>query len=913
MGRGAWAGRAGLLLVAIGGAPDGPPRGGAPIALEVEFSGCSAVLAGPVCELPDDGALRIWVKAEEGARTAIAIDGRAIMTEATPIQGGALHRARVPAGARSLWVRAVRGGGEALFRLPLGAAMEAPILKKAEALRKQDKLAEAEALLVGLAGDPDARVRALAIGGLGRIDLARGNTEAAFTRLREAMRLHEAGGRISEERHDGLALFYALLYNGRRFGEAREVLASLKRLGGDHEGGDVTAAYYEGLLAYETGDLRTALRLVRRSEEAAERLGMDGNRIAYLQEEATVLQALGRDAEARAALLEAARLLPPNASPCKRADLLTNLGWNLLQDHGAAAGARALDPLEKALALGCPDRWSVANTLTNVALAELGRGHLDEARRSLEKARISHPDPDARIAVWWLDVEGRIALQLGEAEDALGAYERLAELASAAVLPVARWRAALGRAQALEALGRIELARAAYAEAERLLEDHSLLVPIDNGKESFLARFEEGARLRVDFLIDRAPAEAAAAARRARARALGALQWIDRLGALSPAERDRWDTAIAGYRREREAIDAEAAAARKLPADEVERSVAQRRERGAALAAELDAAIAAIGRPDTVERAGVDLPSPARGELFLIYYPVRRGWAGFAIREGETIARRIPDLDPAATAADLARASLDPFRDALAAARKVRFLPYGEIEAIDFHALPWNGEPLLAAVPVEYGADLPARSRSATSPPVSRALIVDDPRGDLPEARREAAAVGHVVGAWAGWQEESIEGARATHREVREALESRETRLFHYAGHGFFGGRDGWESGLPLGEDGWLTVSDILTLPRAPAEIVLSGCDTARRAGARVEGIGIGQAFLLAGSTSVVAATRPVADRLAARLMSAFYEASPGPAPAAALGAAERLRAAQLALRREEPGSDWASFRTLVP
>jgi hypothetical protein len=67
-------------------------------------------------------------------------------------------------------------------------------------------------------------------------------------------------------------------------------------------------------------------------------------------------------------------------------------------------------------------------------------------------------------------------------------------------------------------------------------------------------------------------------------------------------------------------------------------------------------------------------------------------------------------------------------------------------------------------------------------------------------------------------------------------------------------------------------------------------------------------AFLAAGADVVVAAVRPVADDVAARIVRGLY-ASLDPAR----DFAEALRRSELAEREAHPGSDWCAFRVLRP
>jgi CHAT domain-containing protein len=143
---------------------------------------------------------------------------------------------------------------------------------------------------------------------------------------------------------------------------------------------------------------------------------------------------------------------------------------------------------------------------------------------------------------------------------------------------------------------------------------------------------------------------------------------------------------------------------------------------------------------------------------------------------------------------------------------------------------------------------------------------------------------------------------------VLEALPN--ARLFHYAGHGVFAGFAGWDSELPLAESSRLTLGDVLSLRPPPAWVVLSSCDAGRSSEeAPGEGIGLANAFLLAGSRVVVAATRPVADLSTKDLMLELYHGwqSGEDLP-------HHLQRAQLACRRRDPSAAaWASFRLLVP
>jgi hypothetical protein len=825
-------------------------------------------------------------------------------------QGGAAFEVEVPPGAREISIRSAAGRA----RVMLVSLRSMPEVVEAERLRKGGDLEGAAQRLTGLLGDPDPARRGRAVAELARIHLARGRTADAIAGLGEAARLAAASGRLSDEFVARTALAFTLMYNGRRFAEARAELAHAAGQEGSiawaprHEG----MPYYEGLLAYETGDLRAALDGFRASRRRAERLGAGAYRWVALQMEANVLAELGRAVEGEATLCESERSIPAGDA-CARAQFLTNLGWHSFvaasarEQPGPVPGAeRALEEAARLYAGGgCAKPWAQANTLTNLALVAVDAADPAKARAHLAGARAAAgaSPPDAWITVWWQDLEGRIALSERRPAEAVEAYERLAGLARDAHLPAALWRAALGRALALEALGRDADAGVAYTEAETLLDSQQLLAPLGEGRETFLGRFDESGRQRVRFLLDRDAGAAAAAARRARARSLAALRWTERLAGLAPDERVRWDAALSVYRAERDALSSAAREDWRLPEDRLAEVREARRSRELEVAAALEKALAVLGRA-APEADGLALATPGDRELFLVYHPIPGGLAAFAMTGSGVQARRLSALAPRAGPAPLAEHLLAPFRAEIDAAARVRIIATGPLERIDFHALPWEGGLFFARVPVVYGVDRPGVAVARGAP--RDAVVVADPLADLAFARSEARSVAEQLAA-AGYRVRVLAGSSATRGAVREALESPETAVLHFAGHGVFAGPDGWASALPLAGDEALTVGDVLSLARVPREVVLAACDTAKSAGVHVAGLGIAQAFVIAGADAVVAAARPVGDRLAARMIAAFYR-DPG-----AVDPAERLRRAGLAVLDDDPGADAASFRLLVP
>ncbi|HEU4410626.1 MAG TPA: CHAT domain-containing protein [Polyangiaceae bacterium] len=905
-----------LCGLALGAALGCGPRSSAPPESEpkplegVLLSGCDAVVRGELCEFGEGAPLRVWSPRPIARWAALVAGAEAPLAapEGERVGEGVLYRVAPPAGARELrlWAGGPAGGVR-FARVALAPAPPPPALARARAQRGEGDLAGALATLREALGRTEGGERAALLSGLGRVELARGEWEGAERTLAEAAAGHEAAGRGSAAADDEVVRAFSLRTR-HHFAAARAALARVVALSGGYPEGLAEAAFHRALLASEAGDARAALREVADAQERFERVGLARQARIVTQARAEFLSALGRGDEALE-LLEGLERRPGEGElPCDRADLAINIAGEAAALSRAASElgrAPKFDPAplaaraREAVARHCPEPRRLAYALSAGAQAALLAGDAAGARQALEGARRALPDPGTALELAWLEAEARAALLAGETSAALALAARLGAEARAAGDARARWQAARVRARVLALRGRLAAAVEAAGEAERALDELGRAVPLGEGAATFFAAYEASTEDLVDWLarLNRG-AEAFAAMRRARRRVFALAERAARLGSLEGAARARWEDAVGAYFRERDALDASASDWR-LSAQSQEQLRASRREAVARARAALEAVSTELLGPGD---AGDDAP-PGAGEVRLGYYAGARGWFAFAEGEGGARALRLDRLDPAAAPGELAERLVAPFARELAAARRLAIVPAGALRAIDFHALPWEGGVLLDRFVVDYPA---GASRPAPDPaPRREALVIDDPRGDLPSSRREAAAVIEALRAPGAWQIDQLEGEAAKPPAVRSRLER--VDLVHYAGHGTFGGRDGLESGLPLA-DGVLTAADVLALARVPATVVLAGCETGRSATAGgVEGLGLAQAFLAAGAAHVVAASRPVPDALAERLMRAFYEGLAGEGGDVAAG----LRRAQLALRRQDPGSDWAAFRAL--
>ncbi len=914
-----------IALLVAGAALAASCRSGAPVAAEdsglsapvlhFELAGCAAVTRGPVCEVTKEArSVRILVTPED-ATVRVSWGETALAGQVTKMEGGQLVSVLVPAAATdgALVAVAEKGGSRATFRLPVRAAEIEPRIERARALKREGRYLEALASMPDPASLP-ASQRGRALGLRARLDLASGRVGDAIGGLRASVAAHLRDGRVSDEALDGMALAYALLGHGHRQAEARAALDALSGSLAAWDEGRAQIGYYRALAARDGGDLRSALRELDQAERGATRLGLTEVRRSARQVRARLLHALGRADEARAALRVELASTSAAQDPCAHAELVGDLSWiGLLERETQSAGAQAeadpelyrlLDEARVGFEERCPRAARVQNAQVNLALFALQQGDVDGVERHL--ARAKGAPPTAEIAGWMLEITGRLALLRGRGSEGLARYDELAARARAASAPDLLWRALLGRGRALTSLSRERDAIAAYRDAERVLDRQVLAIPLTGGRAGFLGHRGQSAALLADVLVQQnRPGEAAQAVRRSRARAIASATRVERVAGLRPEARARWEDALARYERERDALDDEAKDDWGLSADKVAKAHAARRSREEEMQAALDDAFTALA--DRPLEAG-DLAPPREGDLLLVYQDFAGASArGFAVDSEGTVTRALP-LPPAdAPAEELGRALLLPFASAIDRARRIRVLATGALLRVDFHALPFRGEPLVAHAPVDYPLDLRVGAGPSARPAAERpqALVVADARNNLGRARREAELVTSRLAA--RWTVQTLLGDAAQKGAVLDALGRAD--FFHFGGHGVFAGRTGWESTLSLADAGALTLGDVLSLSRVPAHVVLSGCETGRSAeAARVVDASLAGVFVAAGSEAVVAATRSVTDDLGAAMAAALYSDASLPdwEPATALGRA------QLAVRSALPDADWSSYRVIT-
>lgn len=913
-----------LLLVLFLGCGRPPQASSEPPtpSLTVEYAGCEGARRDRICILPADGTLTLWI-AEPADGFSVAVDEQPVTLPTEDIragiQGGTRIALALPPGTRTVTVR--RYAPKAIWTLRTEPDQPAPWLARViDLLRQRDREGAASALAAVVATPPGDHLRARhrahaeghhgrALGLLGQIALRRGDLTEGRRLLRESLTYLGRSGDLLQSFDQTTALVHALAVIDNQFSEARSLLENLPR-DWDYPG-EVAYfdAYYRGIVDLTTGNVRGALEHLETAVAVAERTGTLVYRQIAEEMVAVQLQRIGRHQEAAEILSSLHDEAASAKDACRQAGLLNNLGWNALLAYEAGhPGASATEQLRQAAAMfehvctnNVPERQ---NVLINLALAELATGDLPTARETLERANDLPTERGLRVHLWWLEIEGRMALAEGDLESASSAYESLAKMADTALVPDAVWRAQVGLAIARWRAGDHQGARAAFASSERQLAAELPLVPLQAGREIFLTHRESATAQHLALLLELGEhEEALALARRARQRLLRHLNRSLRFHRLSASQRVLWDRFVADYQQEQARITRLAGEDWQLAQQALSQARADRVGQRDALAARLDEVLASLGTE-------ISAPGPLRvpdTALALVFHPLPKGWAVFARYAARTrvITPSCGQRDPRALAACL----LQPLAAEIREASEIRLLPAGVLARLDFQTVPFDGDVLLRQAPIVYDLDLGRRDRGTrqeaeTAATPRTAVIVADPTGDLPAARQEARSVARLLAERTtttslAEREASVE---AFHRALPGA------DLLHIAGHASYAGRGGWQTFMPLAARGRLGVEDVLLLEQPPEWVVLSGCETARAEHGQTvaEGIGLAQAFLLAGSRAVVAAVRPVDDRLARELVEALYPAWLGGLPLS-----QALQEAQLALHDARPDADWASFRLM--
>jgi len=887
---------------------------------EVEYDGCwSVYLPSPVCALKPERKISLWMKNDADLKVEIRIGDRLEHVDSQEVDGGHRIVLSPPLGVSPLTVRLCQTDGTCgpSWSLVLARPEVPEWFNAINKLQAGGKRQEAQQQLEQLRKVAPAKEQGLILRSLASLADQDGNFAKEAGYLEQGIAADRAVRNLKGEA-EKVSWLVRLDLSQAHYSEARQRLENMRLPPTAPAISKYQVAYYQGLLSKRVGDYRSALEQLRQAADIADHVGLlpeYGWKAKQLL--ASILQEIGRSQEATE-LFAGLHSHPHPApdQPCDLGELLTNEGWARLLAR--EADEKTQDPipiLEEAKSEYEKHRCKPddrLNAFLNLALAHLQAGRRREAERALEEARKLASNAPPRLRLWWLDLEARAIIDKQPAR-ALQLYDQLAGEAERDLSLEGRFRAEVGQAHARLALGHRAAALTNLAAADHLIDEQSKHVPVHEGRDTLVGQRATATRQYLDLLLrERQVQRAFELVRRDRSRLLFQLAIRDRLSLLTPEEQKNWDQALVGYRKLRESIDLDAAQQWQLPLDQLDQAKKRRTTQLDQAQQDLDRAVAGLGDPG--ERRESSLSPPGKGEVILAYHPLPKGWVGFAAHDRTVeVSNFEMDTQPPTDPQVLARFLLAPFRKAIEHANRIRVLSYGGLRSVDFHALPFGGEQLLARRLVVYSLDLPRRPSSASPAPSGRslALLVSNPQSDqgyLPAALQEATVVAGAIGKWgAGWSLKRLDGRDASSNAVSAALPAAD--LFHFAGHGNFAGFAGWDSALPLADHSRLTLGDVLFLRRVPKWVVLSACDAGRSSEqAPGEGIGLANAFLLAGAQAVIASTRTVEDQSARDLLSELYR---GWQPGTEL--AGQLQRAELACSRQHPKADCASFRLLEP
>jgi CHAT domain-containing protein/Flp pilus assembly protein TadD len=205
---------------------------------------------------------------------------------------------------------------------------------------------------------------------------------------------------------------------------------------------------------------------------------------------------------------------------------------------------------------------------------------------------------------------------------------------------------------------------------------------------------------------------------------------------------------------------------------------------------------------------------------------------------------------------------------------QLHVVPDGALHYLPFAALQ-DGQNsfLVERFDLSYSPSLTVLKLSREQNPMkwSRMLLFADPDEDLPGARHEAG----TIAAKRPGDRRLVLGEDATQKLLER--EAPEYDIIHFATHGAFRSRTPLASQIKLFDD-FLTVDEIGELNLDAYLVTLSACETALSGGLMhdsapgEEWVGLYQAFLAAGTPTVLASLWTIHDRYSGALMSRFYD-----------------------------------------
>lgn len=617
---------------------------------------------------------------------------------------------------------------------------------------------------------------------------------------------------------------------------------------------------------------------------------------------------------------------------------LADLEWrNQRYSQSAELAGQALGRAREA-----GDRGAIISSLLQSGAVLRDQEKLEEALSSAQEALAAARATDARMEeAEALRLEGEIQRRRGRAQDALGPLEEAEHIARSAQDPDLEWQVAFEQGQALEALEQNEKAVAAYRHAVEIIEGVRSQIREERFRAGYLEDKQRPYVALVRLLLKLGRIDQAFLYSE-KLRARGYLELLNKSAApdvTDPREaelRARIRQLQQAIKRENEKAGKEQ---RSLALATFSDELAAAEREYQALLDDLrskrpgDAALRTVSVPEAGQLQRRLAPGTALVEYVLgadeldIFVMTDHELHAKAVRirsvdlEGRVgllrdLIVRANSREWRRPAEELRRVLIEPIeRDWLKGVTRLYLVPQGILHYAPFAALAraqGGGEHFLVE---EYELDfLPAasallhRAGPGSAEHTLLAMAPGEPKLQyaMPEARRVA-----EIFPGAGL---ALLGPKATEGAFKRLAGQYE--LIHLATHGFFNKANPIFSGVQLKadevEDGRLEVHEILGMRLKARLVTLSACETALSSGyfrdipAGDDFVGLTQAFLFAGSASVLASLWEVNDRSTAKLMSGFYQRLRTRDGAAALAAAQRAMIRSSG--KDDHPYHWAAF-----
>lgn len=867
-------------LAACGGRDN--PKGEAPVF--VLWDGCAQVLqlpgdgpeASPACALdPEAPQLTVWVDA--GAPPQLRVDGAARELSWEARAGGQWATLALSTEAREVEVAAAEQ--QPWARLRLRPELSSPELARADALAAS-----------------------------GRAKRRSKDPEGARADFEQARALYLQAGELLGATTVAYLEVHLLV---QQQGDPAELAALIPALEGGPTG-FYKLTYYaldaKASVARAARSLSESQQLYLEAIQAAERVGNTPDRVWGLSGLDAVKDYAGGVDESLRRRGQRMCDFGYAAGPVAAKVLWNDYAWSLflVGESGGFTRVPKLCPeamtdaaviYQELLAAAEADPTSPETVLLNLrinrALAAMQQGDWPTVERLL--APMPQRVEPVEYQLWVLHLRGQLALHRGELREAEARYEAMAEEGAARFMLLEQLEGEYWRGEVARRQGDLAGAERIWGAARSLFGDVRARVPLGLGDSAPATLF---ARIYGDSIQMRLNAGdsqgALLLARELRSGLLRQLTANASLSGLSDAQRGELHASLEQIRvlqKELDRISAEEALAARS-------SLASLAARRGEVQAQIIQLLEDMSRVDAA-MAGGDYAPPSPGELRVLMLPAGGAWVAFAFSDDGGV--EVVDL-PAELAElgpeEMSRALLTPLAGRIRAAESVVFMPMGPLREINLHALPFEGTPLFLAKPVSYALDLPALTPLAGG----RTLLVADPSSNLKLSSEEGRAVQALLGVP---DEDLLLQGEATRENLLRALAGVGTLM--YSGHAGYQTDEVWFSRIPLAEDSSLTLTDVLALSEPPRVVVLSACKGAMSQTGAAESIGIAQAFLIAGSSEVVASTMTISDELGRDFGVAYARALAG-----GLEGAQAWHAAAVEAALRHPPEEVANFRRII-